>query len=605
MFLTMKDCLCYLSERIIGHYNFNKHSNITSMKITKMKSQLGRVSALCILTLLCCFSLASAAIKLPAIISDNMVLQRNINVPIWGWANAGENVEVKFQGKIYKTIAGSDGKWALKLGSYKAGGPYEMTIKGNDNQIIIKNILVGEVWVASGQSNMEFGIQTERHGADAIAKAKDTLMHFFYVPMAQSLQQKDDIAGTPDGSPNGKWVVCSPEIMANPKWAWHGITAAGYYFSQQIRQDQGCPVGLIATYKGGTPAQSYISMNSLEQKPAFDNYVSWHKKLVDNYEKANAAYPQEQADYKEALKQWNAEVGDEFAKAMTQWQTEAAQAKANGGIAPPQPKPSKPRPKEPSEPSGGFGAPGNIYNAMIAPIIPYGIKGVIWYQGEGNGDRFDDAIEYRNLFPRLITDWRADWKQGSFPFLFVQLPNYRKPAVNPSEGNWPWVREAQLKTLSLPNTGMAVITDIGETDNIHPTNKLDVGIRLGLVARHVAYNEKVVYSGPVYNSMSISGNTIRLKLNSMGSGLVAGLPSASGQAELKGFGIAGDDGNFVWATAVIDGDTIIVSSDQVANPVAARYNWADNPPGNLYNKEGLPASPFRTDDWKPMPGVRK
>jgi sialate O-acetylesterase len=541
-----------------------------------------------------------AAIKLPAIFGDNMVLQRNIKVPIWGWADPGEKVQIEFRNKIFTVTADNDGKWNAKLGAYPAGGPYKMIIKSDKEQVVIKNILIGDVWVTSGQSNMEFGIQTERHGAAAIAKATDTLIHFFYVPMTFSLQPQSDIPAVSAASPNGKWVVCSPALMANPQWAWHGFSAVGYYFAQQIRRTTGCAVGMIATYKGGTPAQAWVSIEGLQQKPSFKTYVDKHQLLVDHYEEAKTAYPQQLLIYRDALKQWNDEIGNDFNAVTKQWQTAVAQAKANGTPPPLQPKPSRPAPQAPAAPEGGFGAPANLFNAMVNPIVPYGIKGVIWYQGESNGDRLADAVEYKELFPRLITDWRNKWQQGNFPFLFVQIANYRAPAKNPSEGNWPWVREAQLKTLSLPETGMAVITDIGETETIHPTNKLDVGLRLALAARHVAYGENITFSGPIFKSMKVEGNKIRLTFNDTGSGLTADTTHQAAVAELKGFGIAGTDQQFTWAKAVIEGNTVVVSSDQVTDPVAVRYNWADNPPGNLYNKEKLPASPFRTDNWEPV-----
>jgi len=541
---------------------------------------------------------SKAALKLPAIISDNMVLQRNIEVPIWGWANAGEAIQVTFKNKIFKGIAGNDGKWHIKLAKYSAGGPYQMLITTDQERTVIKNILIGDVWVSSGQSNMEFGIQTERNGPEAISKATDTLLHFFYVPMAYALQPQADIAAGAADSPNGKWVVCSPQQMADPKWAWHGFSAVGYYFAQQIRHTTGVPVGMIATYKGGTPAQAWISIDGLQQQPEFKNYVAKHQALVDHYNDAKAVYPQQLTAYKDAQKQWDEEVGDGYKTVLKQWDAEVAQAKANGLKSPPQPKPSRPAPQAPQTPEGGFGAPANLYNAMVSPIIGYGIKGVIWYQGEGNGDLLADAVAYKDLFPLLINDWRNQWHQGNFPFLFVQLANFRNPAVKPSEGNWPWVREAQLKTLSLPATGMAVITDIGEADNIHPKNKRDVGLRLALAARHVAYGENIIFSGPVYKAMKIEGNRIRITFNYTGGGLTAD-STYNPATGLKGFGVAGSDGNFVWAKAIIDGNTVIVSSGDVANPVAVRYNWADNPPGNLYNAEKLPASPFRTDDWAP------
>jgi sialate O-acetylesterase len=534
-------------------------------------------------------------ITLPAIFGDNMVLQRDVKVPIWGWADAGEQILIEFQNKVFKTQAGTDGKWNIKLSTYHAGGPYQMLLKTNKEQVMLKNILIGDVWVASGQSNMELGIQAVKGGAEAIANATDTLIHFFYVPMTYALQPKNDIGKTAPESPNGKWVVCSPQVMANPNWAWHGITGVGYFFAQQIRKTQGCPVGLIATYKGGTPAQAWVSMEGLQKDSAFTTYVAKHQALVDHLAEAQAAYPQQAAAYKEALAKWNEEIGKDFNIAHKQWEADVALAKASGQPRPVEPKPAQPAPKSPGSPEGGFNAPANLYNAMIAPIIPYGMKGVIWYQGESNGDSLPDAVAYKALFPRLITDWRDKWKQGNFPFFFVQLPNFRAPAVNPTEGNWAWVREAQLKTLSLPKTGMAVTMGIGETQNIHPLNKQDVGLRLALAARHLVYGENVVYSGPVYQSMKVEGNKIRIKFDFANNGL----KDTTTTTELKGFAIAGADQKFVWAKAVIEGNTIVISADEVTNPVAVRYDWADNPAGRLAGNDGLPVSPFRTDNWAP------
>lgn len=470
-----------------------------------------------------------AQIKLPAIIGDNMVLQRGMKAPVWGWAHPGEKINIRFRNREFTTRADKEGKWMVRLDPYEAGGPYEMLIKSAEDSVRLKNILIGDTWLASGQSNMEFGIQTDSRATDAIATATDSLIHFFYVPMAFSLQIQSDIAAVPNGSLNGRWLVCSPAIMAE-KWAWHGFSAIGYYFAREIRHTTGNPVGMIASYKGATPAQAWISLSG--------------QKLADS-----------------ALKL----------------------------------------------PNDGFKVPANLFHAMIAPLIPYAIKGVIWYQGESNGDKLADAIEYNTIFPALIIDWRKKWDEGNFPFLFVQLANFRNPARTPSEGIWPWVREAQLRTLRLPKTGMAVITDVGDANDIHPKDKLDPGLRLALVASHVAYGEDNVYSGPVYRSMSIKGNGILLHFDQCGGGLIIGqsplttTPTDSTPGELKGFGIAGADGKFVWARAVIEGKTILVSSDEVKTPVAVRYNWADNPAGNLYNKEGLPASPFRTDTWPATP----
>ncbi|MDB4925173.1 sialate O-acetylesterase [Mucilaginibacter sp.] len=557
-----------------------------------------------IVVLALCSGTVFAGVRLPAIFGDNMILQRNMRVPIYGWAEIGEKIDIEFMSNTYKTITGTDGKWFVKLGSYKAGGPYEMRIGSKSFTLTLRNILIGDVWLAAGQSNMEFGIQTEQHGAEAIAKATDKEIHFFYVPMAQALQTQQSIAKVPADSFNGKWVVCSPELLANPQFAWHGFSAIGFYFAQHLRKSTGVPVGMIGSYKGGTPAQAWISLEGLQNSPPFTKYVDAHQKLVDNYESSKETYPQKLAAYQDSLKIWNTEVGNDFAIVLKKWDADVLQARSSGQVPPIRPKPVRPAPHAPADPEGGFGTPTNDYNGMISPILRYGIKGVIWYQGEGNGDKLADAIEYKDLFPRLIYDWRTQWEQGDFPFLFVQLPNFRDPAVSPSEGNWAWVREAQLKTLSLPATGMPVITDAGDAFNIHPTNKVDPAYRLALVARHVAYNENLVYSGPVYKSMKIAGNKIIISFDEINKGLITGRPSLDGTAatavkELKGFGIAGSDQKFVWAKAVIDGNTVVVSNDEVANPIAVRYNWADNPPGNLYNKDGLPAGPFRTDNWPP------
>jgi sialate O-acetylesterase len=429
---------------------------------------------------------------------------------------------------------------------------------------------------------MEFGIQTDRRGKEAIASATDSQIRLFFVPWATALQPKPDIGPPSPLSPlNGKWVVCSPEIMG-ANWAWHGFSAVGYYFAKEIRRSTGHPVGMIATYKGGTPAQAWTSISGLERDKTLAHYVDDHQRIVDNFTEAQAAYPKQKADYEITIKQWN-----------------AAAQKAE------QVMPAHSAPKAPTQPDGGYGAPANLFNGMVAPLIPYAIKGVIWYQGESNADKVVQAYEYAALFPQMISDWRERWGQGNFPFLFVQLPNFNALAKTPSEGNWPWLREAQLKTLSLSNTGMAVTIDIGDPDTIHPPDKWYVAQRLALVARHVAYGQDLIYSGPIYDSMTVEENKIRIKFKNLGSGMtLASPPAADGKAlpaptELTGFGIAGADKIFSWAKAILDRDIVVVSSDQVEHPVAVRYDWAQNPYGDLYNKDGLPASPFRTDDWPP------
>lgn len=499
----------------------------------------------------------SAKLGLPGIIGDNMVLQRGMPVPVWGWATPGAAVTVTFNHKTFKTKTGADGSWKLKMDSYSSGGPYTMHINGDGSTILIKNILIGDVWLASGQSNMEFGIQSDRDGAEAIAQATDSLIRCFFVPWATALNEQKDIAASPQGSLNGKWIVCSPAAMANTSWAWHGFSAPAYYFAQVLRKENRAPVGLIGSYKGGTPAQAWVSISGLQQDAALQRHVAKHESIVSTYDSLQKIYPQKMQAYREALE-----------------------------------KQATPRPQQPASPDGGFGAPGNLFNGMIAPIIPYAIKGVIWYQGESNGDRITDAMEYQTLFPRLIKDWREKWAQGTFPFLYVQLTSFRAPAKAPVEGIWPWVRDAQLQTLALPKTGMAVTTDVGDANDIHPKSKVDVGKRLALAALKVAYGKDVVNAGPMYASMKVNGNTAIIRFTHAGKGL-----AIKDTQVLEGFAVAGSNRQFVWARAVLKGNVVEVSADSIDQPVAVRYNWADNPAGNLFNKDGLPASPFRTDNW--------
>ena len=482
----------------------------------------------------CFAAMASMAkVTLPTIISDNMVLQCGMRTPVWGRANPGEKIKVQLNGKTYFSKTDFRGNWFVKMDDLRPGGPFEMTFTGTENKLIIRNILIGEVWLASGQSNMEFGIQTELNGEKAIQEASDSLIRFFYVPMAASLIEKEDIDPVSSESLNAKWVVCSPKAMAK-NWAWHGFSAVGYYFAQRIRKTTGTAVGMIGSYKGGTEAQTWISQRGFSLKPILPLYLKEHQRLLEEAKTAD-----KKADNK---------------------------------------------------------GPSNLFNAMISPICPFGIKGVIWYQGESNGNNLTEALEYKDIFPRLIKDWRRNWQQGNFPFLYVQLPNFKKTAQTPSEGNWAWVREAQSKTLNLPQTGMAVTIDLGDPIDIHPKDKAEVGHRLALVANQQVYKKDVLASGPVYRSMKVKNNKIFLTFHSVGSGLTTN--------SLKGFGIAGSDRKFLWAKAEIIGDQVVVSNETITEPVAVRYDWGDNPSGNLTNREGLPASPFRTDNWIPETGKK-
>jgi sialate O-acetylesterase len=530
---------------------------------------------------------AHATPHLPAIFGDHMVLQQDTKIPIWGWADPGETITITF-GHQQRTIQTfPDGTWSLDLDPIPTNTkPTTLVVAGKDHTVTFTDVLVGDVWLASGQSNMEFGLQTDSRGRDAIAQATDSQIRLFFVPWVAALAPQTNLGPLMPPSPlNGKWLVCSPEIMAT-NWAWHGFSAVGYYFAREIRHAIGHPLGLIASYKGGTPAQAWTSLSGLEKEPSLAHYVADHQALVTNLAAAQAHYSTDRAEYETALRQWKAE--DQKAKLARQ------------------PLAANSAPKPPTPPDGGYNAPANLFNGMIAPLIPYALKGVIWYQGEGNGNNLREASEYPVLFPRLIQDWRDHWAQGNFPFLYVQLPNINGRPKNPSEGSWPWVRDAQLQALSLTNTGMAVTIDIGEAENLHPPDKLYVGQRLALAARHIAYGQDLVYSGPLYDSMTVEQNKIRLKFRNLGGGLTIGTPppTAAGTTlpaakELTGFGIAAADQKFLWATAVLDGDTVLVTSDKIAHPIAVRYDWAQNPFGNLYNRASLPASPFRTDPWPP------
>ncbi len=465
--------------------------------------------SLCLLLSACWTSIALSAIKLPAVIGDNMVLQRDMPVPIWGWADKGEEVTVSVAGQTLSAKASDDGRWKVILAKLGVGQPLEMTIKGSSGNVItLKNILVGEVWVGSGQSNMQMGVNSCKDAPKEIAEAKYPNIRLFTVPNKK--------AAEPQTNCEGQWVECSPASVP-------GFSAAAYFFGRQLHKELNVPVGLINTSWGGSPAQWWTSRKTLESIDSLKSLVG--------------------------------------------------------------------------------GESSSLYNAMIAPLIPYAIRGAIWYQGEAN---VGGAYQYRTLFPAMIANWRADWGQGDFPFGYVQIAPFAGYSedwgANPAACAELW--EAQTMTLKLsPNTGMAVTVDIADVDfihpknkdyrGIHPTNKQDVGRRLALWALAKVYGKDLVYSGPIYKSMTVEGNKIRLQFDHVGGGLIA-----SDGKPLTYFTIAGADQKFVPATAVIDGNSLVVGSDQVPQPVAVRFAWRDDATPNLASKEGLPASPFRTDTWK-------
>jgi sialate O-acetylesterase len=482
---------------------------------------------------------ASANVKPNGLFTDNAVLQQKIPVPVWGDARSGEKITVTFQKQTVSTTA-KDGRWKVVLKPLKAGGPFEMTIQG-DNSVTLKNVLVGEVWLASGQSNMQWDLRSSFDPAADIASSKDPMYRLYTVPRRPLDQPVADV--------DAKWEECGPETVP-------GFSAVAYYFGRDLRKSRKVPVGMISTNVGGTPAEAWTSREVLWADPEL-------KMILTNY----------------------AERLGSFEKAMLDFSLSEAKAKERGETAP----------KAPQGNPSNFQRPCGLYNAMIAPLVPYAISGAIWYQGESNAGA---AYQYRKLFPAMITNWRKDWNQGDFAFLFVQLAPFLKINKEPMESNWAELREAQLLTTkNTPKTGQAVITDVGDEADIHPKKKEPVGARLALAARAIEYKEKVEFSGPDYQSMTVNGNKAVLSF-SHAKGI-----SASG-GELKGFTIAGSDRKFYNAQAKIEGGKVVVWSSQVSTPGAVRYGWANYPVVNLQNGAGLLASPFRTDDWPITTGPR-
>jgi sialate O-acetylesterase len=646
-----------------------------------MKMQI-RTLLLFVTILLFSQTLASAQITLPKVFGDSMVLQRGIKIPVWGNSTPGALIIAKLGDVEVTTRANKEGKWQLKFPIFKAGGPYELEVRESvktNSKIILKGILIGDVWVASGQSNMEWQVQQANDARKEIANANYPQIRFLVVEQDKQLKPQPDIRG-------GKWEVCDSTNVK--RWS-----AAAYYFARKIQRDQNVPIGIIQSTWGGTPIEAWTSREmlltspitksktlsndtlSLDREDFVADSLSWIRiwdivynpqngadkiftapsfddadwKTVEmpsvikdfgigNYEgmiwlRKKLSLPESFTGKDITLNLGHPEMnyslyfnGQEICKNV--WYSNpthsytipASLVKSGentiavrivmlwGG--------------------GGLSAVDDIYitdgaskislsgkwlyqkdletafpkilnyqyyptvlfNAMINPLIPYGIKGFIWYQGESN---VQAAYNYRKLFPMLITDWRQRWQQGNLPFLFVQLANYMKTKPLPSESEWAELREAQTMSLSQPNTGMACIIDIGEANDVHPKNKQEVGRRLALIANKMVYKQECVASGPVYKNYREEGNRIRISFASIGSGL-----STKEGKDVRGFAIAGKDQQFYWAKAIIEGNEVVIYSDKVAEPVAVRYAWADNPECNLINSEGLPVVPFRTDEWK-------
>ena len=638
-----------------------------------------------------CLSLSVSSfsqVKLPRLVRDSMILQRDTKINIWGWASKGEKINIKFNNKNYKTVADPGGKWMVQLPPMKAGGPYKMDITGN-NKIFIDNILVGDVWICSGQSNMvhQMNIHDITYAKD-IAGANNPQIRHFWIPTLTNLQ------GPQDDLPTGYWKAAIKDDV-------RPFSAVAYFFALKIYEKYKVPIGLINASVGGTPIEAWTSEEGLKDFSAIQATIQKNKDTayvngLARSAAANFTRPQQNDLGMLAEKKWfevsyvpkewrpinipgywedqglkdlngvvwyrkeiniPASMTGKPAKVFLGRIVDADELYINGkrvgNTTYMYPQRRYPVPADvlkagknifvirvtnntgkggfvPDKPycifadndtidlkgtwqyrvgevyaprtggSGGGainagGQPTALYNAMIAPLINYTIKGFLWYQGEANTGRAED---YARLQPAQIIDWRNKWKQADLPFLYVQLPGFMDYNYLPSESNWAMLRESQLRSLSVANTAMTVAIDLGEWNDIHPDNKKDVGERLALAALKLSYKENVVHSGPTYQAATIDGNKITISFTNIGSGLIT-----NDGEELGEFAIAGADKKFVWAKAKIvpgtpsgEGDKIVVWSDGISNPMYVRYAWADNPVNpNLFNKEGLPASPFRTD----------
>lgn len=627
------------------------------------------------------FQKISAEIKMPVIFQSNMVLQRDKEITIWGFANAGERIEIYFNNQHYNTVTGKNEKWLIKLPPHIAGGPYEITLHGKANTIVLKNILFGDVWICGGQSNMQYTLDQIDYKPADTSKANNKNIRLFTSSIEMDYVLKDDLAG-------GIWKEASTE---NIKY----FSAVAYFFGQYLQDSLHVPIGLVSDNLGATSIETWMSPQTLKQFPQFNSYYKEYLAPAKSFKEITAAFEKMKPAWEEKYylkgkgfeQKWylpETDIIDWKTTEVPGWWEEKSDTDFDGAMwyrkSFDMPKDFKADTfhlqlnqiddydivwingnkvgegfgnlnwrnyKVPSNilktkdnvlvirvfDAGGrggmytnsiwgnpillgnwkykpdlkidaatfpkplvvnaspFSSPAVLYNGNIAPLKSLSIKGIIWYQGEANANR---AVEYRELFPAMINDWRLNFNQGNIPFLFVQLANYMQEANNPVESDWAELRESQAAALSLPNTGMAVAIDIGEADNIHPKNKSEVGKRLGLAALKVAYNKDVISSGPIYKSMEILGDSVIIHFTNSDGDLV----TKNKYGYLSGFEIAGADKKFYWAQAFIKNNSIVVYSNDVKKPLAVRYAWSDNPGQvDLYNSNGLPAIPFRTDDW--------
>lgn len=481
-----------------------------------------------------------AAVKLPTLLAPHMVVQRDLPVHVWGKADPGESISVTFRGESKSTVADELGRFDLYLSPGPAGGPFEMRVKGA-NEIVLDDILVGEVWVAAGQSNMEWPVRWAGAPETELAASRHPRIRLFRAMHRVSEYAYDDLWGKP-------WAQCGPDSVAD-------FSAAGYHFARFLQEKLDVPVGLIQLAWGGTPIDSWTSFGALTADSSLMPALAQWAKMMNAHPAALLQYQRE----------------------ARRWEAAAARAKAAGAPF------TEPPPARPAGPAESPWKPGAIFNGMVAPASRYPIRGVLWYQGESN-TAVERAPYYARLFRTMISDWRRAWGQGDFPFLFVQLSSYEADA----ESDWPELRDAQRQALAVANTAMIQTIDIGEPANIHPKNKREVGRRLSLAARAVVYGDPVEYSGPLYRRVSAEPSALRVWFDH-----AAGLAARDGA--LRGFEVAGEDRKWHPAEARIDNSTVLVSSPAVPAPRYVRYAWADCPDANLYNAAGLPAAPFRSE----------
>ncbi|WP_339733538.1 sialate O-acetylesterase [uncultured Gimesia sp.] len=517
--------------------------------------KLKNVSLLAVtcLVLFCVTTKSQADVRLPRIFGDHMVLQRELPIPVWGWADPGENVSVALGGDSVSTVADDKGKWMVKLPAQKAGDPVSLTVKGK-NTVTLTDVLLGEVWLCSGQSNMEWTVSRSNDFEKEQAAANYPKIRHIKIPKRPSGFPQDDVTA--------EWTVCSPDTVG-------GYTAAGYFFGRKLHKELDVPIGLVNSSWGGTRIEPWTPPCGFEQVPALEAIF----KQVELTNPANAAYKTTLSAYLKNLEVWAAKA--------------EAGLKAETPLTPPPAYPTS------IQPLTSHGSPTTLYNGMIHPLVPYAMRGAIWYQGESN---HGEGMLYYEKMKALIGGWRDVWNQGEFPFLYVQIAPYHYGSESPSILPVFW--EAQNKSLEIPNTGQVVIHDIGNLKDIHPKNKQDVGARLALIALAKTYGQKdLVHSGPVFKSLKQEGAKLRVTFDHVGSGLV----SRDGKP-LNLFEIIGKETDFVPATAVIEGDSVVLSSPKVKQAVAMRFAWHKLAEPNLANKEGLPATPFRAGkvpdrDW--------